>query len=183
MTAAADRDEQAQQPESAADQQEDLLALLQRERADFLNYKRRAGQERAEERQRARADLLVELLPLLDDLDRALTQVPEAMAEQPWPKGVLLSRRRLLDFLARAGVETTGAEGEPFDPTNHEALFYEERPGAGPPRVANVVRPGYRLGGRVLRPAQVGVVGSPDDEAGGITAEPPGNDRVAGTKD
>ena len=140
-----------------------LLSLLQRERADFLNYKRRAIQERGEERERARAELLVELLPLLDDLDLAMAEVPEGFAEHPWPRGVLLGRRRLLDFLSKIGVEPIGTADEPFDPTRHLALFYEERPGIGEPRVANVIRLGYRMGSRMLRPAQVGVVGPADE--------------------
>jgi molecular chaperone GrpE len=159
MTDSATEAEQERPPVETKTEEQDLLSLLQRERADFLNYRRRASQERAEERVRGRVVLLTELLPLLDDLDRAMTQVPEELTDHPWTRGIALSRRRLLDFLAKQGVEPVGAEGEPFDPVRHEAIFFEERPGISEPRVTTVIRQGYRMGERVLRPAQVGVVG------------------------
>ena len=110
----------------------------------------------------------------------ALTKAPEELAGHPWTRGVLLGRGRLRDFLARAGVEPIGTEGEPFDPTVHEALFYEERPGLADRRVATVIRPGYRMGGRVLRPAQVGVVGPGGDEPSRTDDQTGGEDRVVG---
>jgi molecular chaperone GrpE len=183
MADATTESNQDRAPVENQSQGEELLALLQRERADFQNYRRRATQERAEDRERARVELLTNLLPLLDDLDRALTQMPKDLAENPWAQGVLLSRQRLIDFLTRAGVERIGAEGEPFDPVEHEALFYEERPGVDERQVATVVRPGYRVGQRVLRPAQVGVVGPSDKESSEITATTVGEDRVVETQD
>jgi len=164
------------QPRPAAETQRDdseLISLLQRERADFANYRRRISQERAEDVDRARAQELIALLPLLDDLNRALTQVPDELADNPWTRGIVLSQGRLLDFLERSGVETIGVEGEPFDPSSHEALFYEERDGIDDRQVMTVVQPGYRLGGRVLRPAQVGVVGPREaaSEGDGLVSE------------
>jgi molecular chaperone GrpE len=170
-------------PVEDRNQGEELLALLQRERADFQNYRRRATQERAEDRERARFELLANLLPLLDDLDRVLTQMPQDLAENPWAQGVLLSRQRLIDFLTRAGVERIGAEGEPFDPVSHEALFYEEQPGIGERQVTTVIRPGYRVGPRVLRPAQVGVVGPAEKESSVTAVATDGEDRVVETQD
>ncbi|MEA2531220.1 MAG: molecular chaperone GrpE [Thermomicrobiales bacterium] len=164
MTDVAEQDQQRQPPMGNAGEEQDLLGLLQRERADFLNYRRRAAQERGDERDRARLETLNALLPLLDDLDLALTQAPPDLAEHPWTRGLLLSRRRLLDFLARVGLEPFGAPGELFDPALHEAVFYEQRPEFAVRRVETVLRPGYRMGGRVVRPAQVGVVGPVEDE-------------------
>jgi molecular chaperone GrpE len=183
MTDVANQDQPGQPPTTNENQRQDMLDLLQRERADFLNYRRRAAQERAEERDRTRLEMLEALLPLLDDLALALSQVPPDLAEHPWTRGLLLSRRRLLDFLARAGLEPFGAVGELFDPALHEAVFYEQRPEFAVRRVETLVRPGYRLGGRVVRPAQVGVVGPTDDEAaaapelveGGYGVVGPGN--------
>jgi molecular chaperone GrpE len=136
---------------------DELLALLKRERADFLNFKRRVAREREEERQRIRGDLLTDLLPLLDDLDRAVEHVPEDLADQPWPRGVLMVDRRLHELLNRMGVEQVGAHGETFDPSQHEALYYEETADGVEPRITMVIRPGYRMGDRLLRPALVGV--------------------------
>jgi molecular chaperone GrpE len=146
--------------------QADLLSLLQRERADFANYRRRAAQDRAEEGDRARANQLVALLPILDDLDRAFAQTPDELRDHPWIRGIALGQNRLLEFLAMSGVEPFGAEGDPFDPASHEALFFEERPGLDDRQVASVIRPGYRTATRVLRPAHVGVAGPPDASGG-----------------
>jgi molecular chaperone GrpE len=169
--------EQTQPPIAPGDRQQesdlDLLALLQRERADFLNYRRRIGQERVEENERARAGVLTEILPLLDELDRATSQTPPDLAASPWAQGVLLIRNRLRDVLNRLGVEPLGAEGDPFDPTIHQALFYEQQPGIAEQQVATVIRPGFRMGQRVLRPAEVAVVGPADDGA------PPRDDEPA----
>ena len=158
-------------PTSEPDGESELLALLRRERADFLNYRRRVERERAEERERARAEAIQRLLPLLDDLDRALARIPDDLATHPWALGVAFSRQRLSEALAELGVERVGEVGEPFHPARHEALFYEARSDVGDRRVGAVLRSGYRLGDRLIRPAQVSVVGP--------TSEPP-NPTVAG---
>jgi molecular chaperone GrpE len=156
----------APEPQVAASPAPDeLLELLRRERADFLNYKRRLEGERATERERVRAEVVEQLLPLLDELDIAMAKLPEELRSHPWARGVALSRSRIIDTLRRMGVERVGQRDEPFDPTVHEALFFDPRPGATERRISEVIRPGYRLGGRLLRPAQVGVVG-PADEGG-----------------
>jgi molecular chaperone GrpE len=136
-----------------------LLEMLRRERADFQNYRRRLETERAGDRERTRGELVHRLLPVLDELDRALAHTPPALAGDPWAQGVALTRRRLGDALAKIGLEQFGAVGEPFDPTRHDALFYEAREDAREPRIAQVIRPGYLLGGRLLQAAQVSVLG------------------------
>jgi molecular chaperone GrpE len=167
MTDVAANEEQQRPPEGNKNTDHDLLDLLQRERADFLNFRRRAALERTQEGDRARLDLLQRLLPLLDDLDLALSQTPAEFANHPWTKGLLLSRRRLLDFFSRTGLEPFGAVGEEFDPALHETVFYDARPEFVISRVERVIRPGYRMAGRVIRPAQVGVVGPIDDQTAG----------------
>jgi molecular chaperone GrpE len=149
-----------------AESAESLLDQLRRERADFLNYKRRAQRERAEVGAGARDDVLRELIPFLDDLDRALSRIPPALESDPWVQGVALGRHRLLDALSRLGVQRFGAEGEPFDAALHEAQFFDERPGATDRRIGQVLQPGYRLGDRLLRPAQVSVVGPAEHRDG-----------------
>jgi molecular chaperone GrpE len=146
----------------AAEGSADLLDQLRRERADFLNYKRRLERDRAEDRVRERADVVTRLLPLLDDLDRALDQLPPELAAHPWARGVLLGRSGLAAALRDLGVERIGTEGEPFDPAWHEAQFFEQRPHVAAPTVGAVIRPGYRIGQRLLRAAQVGVVSPPE---------------------
>jgi molecular chaperone GrpE len=140
----------------------ELLDLLRRERADFVNYRHRLQQERAGDRQAAQAGALEHLLPVLDDLDRALERLPSELEEHPWARGVVLSRDRLRRAFEELGLSVLGQAGERFDPAIHEALFYDVRPDQDDRRVAQVVRPGYRLGDRLLRPAQVGVAGPPE---------------------
>jgi molecular chaperone GrpE len=156
---------------------EELLELLRRERASFLNYKRRVEQERAEDRERARGEVLHRLLPLLDELDRALAQRPDELESDPWAEGVALIHRRLLETLRQLGVERVGREGELFDPALHEAVLYEERPDSGERLVKAVLRPGYRLGDRLLRPAQV-IVAGPAEATPGPEAERQGTRRT-----
>jgi molecular chaperone GrpE len=144
-----------------ATEHEACIAQLQRERADFLNYKRRVDRERADERERTREDLLRQLLPAIDDVDRALGAVPAELRGHPWAEGIALAHQRLLDALRHAGVERLGTDGEPFDPSVHDAVAYTERPEMAGPQVQEVVRHGYRSGSRVLRAAQVVVAGPP----------------------
>jgi molecular chaperone GrpE len=144
---------------TAAPDATELLTALQRERADFANYRRRTVQDRAADAERARAQQILDLMPILDDLDRAFAQVPDDLRENPWVRGIALSQRRMHDYLTRSGVEPIDAVGARFDPLQHEAVYFESRPDVEDQVVTSVVQPGYRLGGRVLRPAQVGVSG------------------------
>ena len=136
---------------------EGYVALLKRERADFTNYRRRVAQERAEQAQAAAADLIRQLLPVLDDLERALRAVPAELVGSSWAAGIRLIDRALRAALERAGLERISAEGQPFDPQVHEALLQEDAPERTAGVVVRELRPGYRLGDRVLRPAQVSV--------------------------
>ena len=136
---------------------EGYVALLKRERADFTNYRRRVEQERAAQAHAAAADLIRQLLPVLDDLERALRDVPSQEAGSQWVEGIRLIDRALRGTLERAGLERISAEGQPFDPQVHDALLPEEAPDRAEGEVVRELRPGYRLGDRVLRPAQVSV--------------------------
>jgi molecular chaperone GrpE len=138
---------------------DELLGLLRQERADFQNYRRRIADERATDLERARGQALDPIFPLLDDLARAFANVPPDLESDPWAHGISLLETRLTDTLRRLGLETVGAPGEPFDPTRHEAIVYEPDPEARGQTVSAVIRPGYRLGTRLLRPAEVVVRG------------------------
>ena len=138
---------------------DELLELLRQERADFRNYQRRVMEERAADADRARGRVLEPIFPLLDDLGRAFAEVPPDLEDDPWAKGIAMLRSRLESTLAGLGVEPVGAVGEPFDPAHHEAVYHEPDPAADGQVVALVIRPGYRLDGQLLRPAEVVVRG------------------------
>jgi len=149
--------------EQTTRERDEYLDALQRLKAEFENYKKRVSRDQAEFVTRASERLVKQLLPVLDDLERAL----EAAADHEEAKleeGVRLVHRSLADALAREGlveVETDGA----FDPHTQEALLAQpsdKEEGS----VIEVVQKGYRLGDRVLRPARV-VVAASDEEAGG----------------
>jgi len=132
-----------------------LLANWQRAEADFVNYKRRVEQERAEAGRLANAALIINILPVLDDLERALSSLNIELAGLTWFDGIRLIYRKLQLVLESAGVSQIEAEGRPFDPRFHEAVMYGE--GEEGKVVAEVQR-GYKINDRVLRPAMV-VVG------------------------
>lgn len=144
-----------QQLAEAESQKQACQDALLRAQADFINYKRRATQEQGEARASARAALLETLLPVLDDLGRALESAPEELAEQPWVQGIHLVARRLATTLQQLGMRQIGFPGEQFDPQQHEAILTESHPDMPEGTIVHVVRPGYTLGERVIRPAQV----------------------------
>jgi molecular chaperone GrpE len=140
---------------------EEYLDLLRRTQADFINYKRRVGQEQTEGRTVAQGTILGELLPVLDDLGRALTSVPPELAQHPWVQGITLVARRIATTLEQIGVQQVGKPGEPFNPLWHEAVMTTPRPGVPEGTIVSVTRPGYALRERIIRPAQVVVAGPP----------------------
>jgi molecular chaperone GrpE len=147
----------AQQLTPEQQKTEEYLDLLRRTQADFINYRRRMSQEQAEERILAQSALLSQLLPVLDDLGRALLSAPPELAEDPWVQGLFLIRRRLTTLLDQLGVQQIGTPGEPFDPRRHEAIMTEARADTPEGTILRVTQPGYALGERVIRPAQVSV--------------------------
>src|SRR4051795_5950362 len=134
---------------------EDYLALAQRVQADFENYRKRVARETAAAGERARSGLVRELLPIVDNLERALASAEEG--EQHLAEGVRLVHSELIAVLERNGVEQFNPEGDKFDPAEHEALSVRNEGEAGV--VVEVVERGYRSNGSVLRPARVVVSG------------------------
>ena len=127
-----------------------------RSEAELQNYRRRAARDREEVVTRAQDSLLLDVIGLLDDLDRALAALTPEQAAEPWAQGVALTARRMQDALARWDVREIEAVGRPFDPAVHEALLEIEPPeGVGPGAVVQVVLKGYRRGERALRAARV----------------------------
>lgn len=140
---------------------EEYLDLLRRTQADFVNYRRRVSQEQVETRLAAQSELLSRLLPILDDFGRALGATPPELAKHPWVQGLFLIARRLTTVLDQLGVQQLGTPGELFDPHWHEAITTEERADVPEGTILQVIQPGYALGDRVIRPAQVIVASAP----------------------
>ncbi len=131
----------------------ELTADLQRVHAEYANYRKRIERDREVMQQMAVASALVELLPLLDDIERAREHNELGGAFRTVGEG-------LESVLAKLGLEKFGASGEEFDPTVHEALTSEDSDDVSTPTVTTVYQPGYRLGDRILRPARVAVAGT-----------------------
>jgi len=138
----------------------EYLASWQRSQADFLNYKRRTEQDRQDFCSFANADLVRALLPVLDDLDRALEHVPPRHGKSDWVEGVRAVARKFRTSLEAQGVKPIEALGQPFDPNLHEAL----RQDTGPEGVViDEYQKGYTLNDKLLRCSRV-VVGSGEEE-------------------
>jgi molecular chaperone GrpE len=141
---------------AAAAQRDEYLALAQRTQADFENYRKRVAKETAAAQERGMGRLTQELLPALDNLDRALDAASEHAGEQaPLLDGVRLVRNELYAALARMGIERFSPQGEQFDPAEHEAVAQQPAPGVASGSVVEVFAPGYRLGKSIIRPARV----------------------------
>ena len=139
---------------------EGYLANWQRAQADFINYKRRSEQEKEEISQFANAILMLNLLPGLDDLERAFTSIPPHLTRLSWVDGIRLIERKLQASLEAQGLSPIKAKGEPFDPKLHEAAMYSKgKEGI----VIEELQKGYKLHDRVIRPTVV-VVGNGEEE-------------------
>ena len=146
--------------DAARQKADEYLAALQRERAEFTNYRRRTSEEREAMLGLAGEDLIRKVLALADDFDRAIDARPSELAEDAWVEGIVAIDRKLRQLLESEGVTAIDASsGRPFDPREHEAIA--NVPGTGRPEgeIVEEVRRGYRLRDRVLRPALVAVAG------------------------
>jgi molecular chaperone GrpE len=143
----------AQLAETQAKAQE-YLDALQRERADFTNFRRRADLDRDQSGRWTSGETIKKFLPILDDLERALAHRP---ADTSWADGVDLVYRKFQALLEKEGITSIDAEGKPFDPNLHEAIMQEASDQHEPGTVIAVLQQGYMYGERVLRPALVKV--------------------------
>jgi molecular chaperone GrpE len=146
------------QLEEEREKAQGYLASWQRAAADHQNYKRRVEQEREDSARLGAAALMFNLLPLVDDLERALASVDVRLAGMTWLDGIRLILRKFQALLDMNGVTEIEADGQTFDPNLHEAVMFGEGEEG---KVTSVVQKGYRLGDRVLRPTMV-VVGRGD---------------------
>jgi len=158
-----DNDVVATEPDAAAvlegdldrllGERDEMRALAQQIQADFENYRKQAMKRETAIVERASESLVGQLLPVLDSLDAAIAQLGDT--DPGVRKGVELVFAQFVGVLTQAGLERIEADGQPFDPNEHEAVLHED--GDGEPVVAETMRTGYRLKGRVLRPAMVKV--------------------------
>ncbi len=163
-TAVAERDE-------ALARSDEYLSALQRERAEFANFRRRTADERQRELGLAGEDLIRKVLVLADDFDRAIEARPAALAGDAWVEGIEAIDRKLRQLMESEGVTVVNAApGTPFDPREHEAIVTVPGTDRAEGEIVEEVRRGYRLRDRVIRPALVAVAASPDD--GGPGAGP-----------
>ncbi len=144
-----------------ADKADEYLLLAQRTQADFENYRKRAAREAAIAKERGATKLALELLPAVDNLERALAHAPAAEEGEDggFVSGIKHVHSDVIAALQRAGIDSYSPEGEPFDPTLHEAVAQQPVEGAEPGTVVEVFQRGYRIGDSVVRPARVVVAG------------------------
>jgi molecular chaperone GrpE len=155
--------EEADETEALRNENEELIDSLQRLKAEFDNYRKRTARDQEQLVARAHERLVKELLPVVDDLERAL-QAAEQHEEAKLEEGVRLVHRALAEVLTREGLEEVPVDGK-FDPHVHESLLSQPSD-MEEGSVIEVLQKGYRLGDRVLRPARV-VVAGPKEEPGG----------------
>ena len=144
--------------EEAERERDQFRTLALRYKADLENYKKRAASELDETRERANAQLLLKLIGLSDDFNRALDYIPEDASDDGWLEGLRLTQRSIENVMQTEGLSRIEAAiGQPFDVYEHEAVFFEPTNEADEGTVVRVVRNGYKLKNRVLRAAQVSV--------------------------
>jgi molecular chaperone GrpE len=161
-------DPEAKEAEAPRDPLEDARSEAQRLRdqllrlaADFDNYKKRVRRETEDSERRAREDLLKELLPVFDNLERAAMHAEQASDVKSLADGISMVLRMFIDTLGRIGIERIQAVGQPFDPALHEAVQQLETTEHPPGSVAAEVQAGYRFGDRLVRPSMVVVAKPP----------------------
>ena len=150
-------DDAASGPQAERDRYYDQLL---RKTAEFENYRKRVERERRERAEEAAVDLIRELLPIIDNLERALYADIEEESVEPYRKGVEIIHKQLVDLLRKRGVTPIEALGAEFDPHFHQAVTHEASPGHRDGEVIEEFSRGYMLGDRLLRPAMVKVAKS-----------------------
>ncbi len=146
---------------------DEYLVLLQRERAEFTNFRRRTAEERERDLGHAGEDLIRKVLALADDFDRAIDTRPAELDGSPWVEGIAAIDRKLRVLLESEGVTAVdAAPGTGFDPRVHEAIVSVPGMGRSEGEIVDEVRRGYRLGDRLIRPALVAVAAAPGGDPG-----------------
>jgi molecular chaperone GrpE len=152
-----DLDALRQELDEVARKGQEYLSLAQRAQADLVNYRRRVESERGESFRAGKSELALRILPVLDDFDLAFKNMPKDVAESHWSLAFDLIARKLRSALEADGIVRSDALGEEFDPRVHEAVLQGPSSDDQEGKVVEVYREGYRIGDRILRPAQVKV--------------------------
>lgn len=161
-----------QELEEARAQAAEYLEGWQRTQAEFANYRKRQEAERRQWTQMSNAALIGKVLPVLDDLERAIQTLPSGLEKLTWVEGIFLIKRRLEMILESEGVKPIETQGKTFDPLYHEAVTYEEVEGFEDGQIIGEIQRGYMLGDRVIRPALVRVARAPAQVAADAEDEP-----------
>ena len=161
----ADLDEMRGQLELAQQESAENKAGWQRTAADYANYRRRTEQDREQNLGLANEALLSKLLAIVDDFDRAIANKPDELAKAPWVDGIVAIDRKLRQLLDSEGLTPIEAEGQPFDPHQHEAIVQVETTKVPEGTITAELQRGYRLRDRVLRPSLVAVAKAPTEES------------------
>jgi molecular chaperone GrpE len=148
--------------EKAQAQAAEYLDGWQRARAEFANLKKRVEAERVEVRSRSNEKLLLKILPVVDDFERAFQELPPEMEDAAWVNGITMIMNKLQNILESENVALLEAAGKPFDPQWHQAMMQEETEDYPDGTCIEEMQRGYRLGDRVLRPAMVKVACNPE---------------------
>lgn len=164
--------------EELAQRAERLLANWQRAQADLSNYRNQVERERGELSSLVRAAVFSDLLPIMDDLERALGNIAPEVQALTWVDGIGLIFRKFQAILGAHGLAEVEAEGQDFDPLIHEAIAQVS---GEPGKVVSVVQKGYLLQKRLIRPALVTVGGGKEAQSHSSTEEPPANQNVEST--
>jgi molecular chaperone GrpE len=146
-------------PKKSHDQQtkvQELVADLQRIQADFVNYRNRAEEERLKAIQTGKEQAVIAILPILDNIERAINHEPDDIKNHQWVKGVTAIAKQLEAQMEAIGLKPIGKPGEHFNPNLHEAAVCEDGDGANEV-VESVIQNGYQFGDTVIRPAIVKV--------------------------
>ena len=154
---AVDSDDLKAQLEKAQQEAQSNLDGWQRSRAEFANYKRRTSQEMSEARERGATDALAKVLPVMDDFERALSNLPEDLKDHPWVSGTSLILKNMQKVMDEYNISIIDPVGEEFDPNLHEAIGTDDSSDYDSGIVTVTLQKGYRSGERVLRPALVRV--------------------------
>lgn len=145
----------------ALDENKRIRDQLLRTAADFDNFRKRSRREVSDAGERGREEILKELLPVFDNLERAADHAKGATEVGALVDGIDLVIKQFVDTLAKIGVEKLDARGQAFDPSVHEAIQQLETDEVAPGSVAHQVQPGYKMGGRLVRPCMVVVAKAP----------------------
>ena len=142
-------------------ERDEFRNLLQRTRADFENYQKRSQRDAVQERRYSQGALALDILPILDNFDRAVEAARQAGESGPLMQGVSMIQNQVLDALRRHGITRIEAQGQPFDPNLHQAVMQQPSADHPPNTVLQVLEQGFMIHDRVLRPARVIVSAAP----------------------